>query len=77
MLAEATDALGGLDAIVNNAGIIRSARVTDLSDEDWQAVVETNLTGAFYVARAAVPYLLENEFIHGEIININGGMQFR
>jgi 3-oxoacyl-[acyl-carrier protein] reductase len=71
LLAEAADALGGLDAIVNNAGIIRPARVTDLSDEDWQAVVETNLTGAFYVARAAVPYLRENGEEGGDIISIS------
>jgi 3-oxoacyl-[acyl-carrier protein] reductase len=71
MLAEAADALGGLDAIVNNAGIIRPARVTDLSDEDWQAVIETNLTGAFYVARAAVPYLRGNDGDGGDIINVS------
>jgi 3-oxoacyl-[acyl-carrier protein] reductase len=69
LLAEAAATLGGLDAIVNNAGIIRPARVTDLSDEDWQAVVETNLTGAFYVTRAAVPYLRENG--GGDIISIS------
>lgn len=69
LLAEATDALDGLDAVVNNAGIIQPAPVTDLSDEDWQAVLETNLTGAFYVARAAVPYLRANG--GGDIINIS------
>lgn len=68
LLAEATDTLGGLDAVINNAGIIRPAPITDLSDEEWQAVIETNLTGAFYIARAAVPYLRENG---GDIINMS------
>jgi 3-oxoacyl-[acyl-carrier protein] reductase len=71
LLAEAADALGGLDAVVNNAGTICPAPITDLSDEDWQEVVETNLTGAFYVARAAVPYLRENDEAGGDIISIS------
>lgn len=69
LLAEATNTLGSLDAVINNAGIIRPAPVTDLSDEDWQAVIETNLTGAFYVARAAVAYLREND--GGDIISMS------
>lgn len=68
LLAEATDTLGGLDAVINNAGIIRPAPITDLSDEEWASVIETNLSGAFYVARAAVPYLRENG---GDIINMS------
>lgn len=71
MIAEAADTLGGLDAVVNNAGIIRPAPITELSDEDWQEVVETNLTGAFYVARASVPYLRENGDSGGDIVSIS------
>lgn len=41
----------GLDALVNNAGIVRPARATDIDDEDWRAVLETNLSGAFYATR--------------------------
>lgn len=69
LLAEATNTLGGLDAVINNAGIIRPAPVTELSDEEWQTVIETNLTGAFYVARGAVPYLRKNG--GGDIINMS------
>lgn len=47
----------GLDALVNNAGIVRPARATDIDDEDWRAVLETNLSGAFYATRAALPHL--------------------
>lgn len=48
---------GGLDAVVNNAGIVDPDRLTDLSDDQWERVLGTNLTGAFYVTRAAVPHL--------------------
>ena len=69
LLAEAADTLGGLDAVINNAGIIRPAPITELADEDWETVVETNLSGAFYVARAAVPYLRENG--GGDVVNMS------
>lgn len=57
MVEAAADALGGLDAVVNNAGIVDPARLGELDDEQWGRVVDTNLTGAFYVTRAAIPYL--------------------
>jgi NAD(P)-dependent dehydrogenase (short-subunit alcohol dehydrogenase family) len=52
------DDFGRLDGLVLDAGLIVPGRVGDLSNEDWQAMVTTNLTGAFYVARAALPHLL-------------------
>lgn len=57
LVAEAVDALGGLDAVVNNAGIVRPDRATGIDDEQWQAVLGVNLDGAFYVTRAALPHL--------------------
>jgi 3-oxoacyl-[acyl-carrier protein] reductase len=69
LFEEATAALGSLDAVINNAGIIRPAPITELSDEDWQAVLDTNLTGAFYVARAAVPHLRDNG--GGDIVSLS------
>lgn len=69
LLAEAADTLGGLSAVINNAGIIRLAPITELTDDDWEAVIETNLSGAFHVARSAVPYLRENS--GGDIINMS------
>lgn len=57
-LVETTvDRLGGLDAVVNNAGIADPARLTDLDDEQWHRVLDTNLSSAFYVTRAAMAYL--------------------
>jgi len=57
MVEEAVDGLGGLDAVVNNAGIVDPDRLTELDDEQFGRVLQTNLTGAFYVTRAAVPHL--------------------
>jgi NAD(P)-dependent dehydrogenase (short-subunit alcohol dehydrogenase family) len=50
---------GRLDGLVVNAGIGRSGAVGQLSDEDWDLVLRTNLTGPFLLMRAALPHLLE------------------
>jgi len=57
MVAEVVDRLGGLDAVVNNAGIVDPDLATEIEDDQWDAVVGTNLTGAFNVSRAALPHI--------------------
>lgn len=57
MIAKVVDDLGGLDALVNNAGIVEPDLATDIDDEQWDRVLDTNLTGAFYVTRAALSHL--------------------
>lgn len=47
--------LGGVDVLVNNAGVGLFAPVTEMSLEDWHAVIETNVNGVFYCTRQAVP----------------------
>ncbi|GMA15020.1 SDR family oxidoreductase [Deinococcus metallilatus] len=50
-------AFGGLDVLFVNAGLGRFANVTDLTIEQWQEVIDTNLSGAFYTVKAALPAL--------------------
>jgi 3-oxoacyl-[acyl-carrier protein] reductase len=51
--------LGPPDVVVNNAGIVRRAAVAEMSEADWDAVVDVNLKGAFLVTRAFLPRMLE------------------
>ena len=60
--------VGGLDILVNNAGITRDNIMVRLSDEDWDAVMETNLKGAFLMVRAAARGMMKRRT--GRIINI-------
>ncbi len=59
---------GGLHILVNNAGITRDQLALRMKDEDWQLVLETNLTAAFRLARAALRGMMRRRF--GRIINI-------
>jgi 3-oxoacyl-[acyl-carrier protein] reductase len=54
VISGAEDALGPLDALVLNAGITRDGLMMRMSDDDWQAVLDINLSGSFYCARAAL-----------------------
>lgn len=55
-----------LDIVVNNAAIIRDKTLKNMEDTDWQAVIDTNLTGVFNVCKAAQPVLAEG----GRIVNM-------
>ncbi len=66
-VAVAIDRFGRLDALIVNAGIGRMAPIQDLGEEDWRAVVETNLTGAYHTVRAALDALIASR---GTIVTI-------
>ncbi len=65
---EAIARLGGLDALVNNAGISEFKLFTELSDEAWRRMIDTDLSSAFYVSRAAARVMIAAQ--RGAIVNI-------
>jgi len=58
-VAAAAAALGGLDGLVNNAGIAWGGRALDMAPEDWDRVIDVNLSGVFRVAQAAARIMAE------------------
>lgn len=67
-VAAAEKGLGPISILVNNAGLTRDNILLRLSDEDWSAVLEANLTGAFYTTRAVIKGMMKRRA--GRIINI-------
>ena len=65
---KAVEALGGIDVLINNAGISQIKLFTDVSDEDWEKVIGTNLSGCFFVTRETLKYMISQK--SGRIINI-------
>jgi len=68
LLRDAEAAMGHIDILVNNAGITRDNLALRLKDEDWQAVIDINLTAAFRLTRAALRGMVRRR--HGRIICI-------
>lgn len=66
---EAVRAFGGLDILINNAGVGLFANVADMSVDQWQQVIDTNLNGVFYFCHAAIPEMRKRG--GGWIINIS------
>lgn len=67
IIEDAVTRFGRVDAVVNNAGILRDTIWHKMSYEDWKSVIEVNLTGVFNVSKAATPYFREQKsgsFIH-------------
>ncbi|MDD2852943.1 MAG: 3-oxoacyl-[acyl-carrier-protein] reductase [Desulfuromonadaceae bacterium] len=68
MIEAATEAFGRVDILVNNAGITRDGLLMRMKDEDWDAVLNVNLKGAFVCTRAAFKVMSKQRY--GRIINI-------
>jgi 3-oxoacyl-[acyl-carrier protein] reductase len=68
LIPAAEAALGGVDVLINNAGITRDGLAMRMKDEDWQAVLDINLTSTFRLCRAAMKLMMKKRW--GRIVNI-------
>ena len=68
LIGRVTEALGGIDIVVNNAGLTRDNLAMRMKDEEWQTVLDVNLTAAFRIARAVLRPMMKQRW--GRIIGI-------
>src|SRR5258706_5952545 len=68
IVKKAVDTFGRVDIIVNNAGILRDRMIFNMTEEEWDAVINTHLKGTFALTRAAAPLMREQK--GGRIINM-------
>jgi 3-oxoacyl-[acyl-carrier protein] reductase len=68
LVPTAEAAMGGLDILVNNAGITRDGLAMRMKDEDWQSVIDVNLTSSFRLARASMKLMMKKRW--GRIVSI-------
>lgn len=69
LFSEIKSTFGGVDILINNAGISHIGLLTDMKIEEWQTLFDINLSSAFYTAKEAIPYMLSKH--SGKIINIS------
>lgn len=69
LIRAAVERLGGIDILVNNAGVTRDNLIIQLTDEEFDAVLDTNLKGAFHCMRAACRPMMKQRF--GRIVNLS------
>lgn len=74
MIDEIVETFGRIDILINNAGTIRRSPAVDFSEEDWDFVMEVNLSSVFRLAQAAAKKMIENG---GKIVNIASLLSFR
>lgn len=69
MFAQIERLYGGVDILINNAGVAQQKLFTDITAEDWAAMIGVNLTGVFHCTQAALPYMIRQK--RGSIVNVS------
>ncbi|RZK73748.1 MAG: 3-ketoacyl-ACP reductase [Pedobacter sp.] len=67
-IAELTEQLGGVDILINSAGILKMGAINDLAINDWEEVIQTNVLGTYYAIHEVLPLMVAQQ--GGDIINI-------
>ncbi|HKK90716.1 MAG TPA: SDR family oxidoreductase, partial [Desulfobacteraceae bacterium] len=68
MVEKAAEALGGVDILINNAGVSKPSMLVNMTEEDWDLVMNVHLKGIFNTSQAAAPYMKAQQW--GRIINV-------
>jgi NAD(P)-dependent dehydrogenase (short-subunit alcohol dehydrogenase family) len=68
LIADTLDEFGGIDCLVNAAGVLIRGRTDEVSDDDWRETMAVNLDVPFFLSRAALPHLIKSE---GSVVNIS------
>jgi NAD(P)-dependent dehydrogenase (short-subunit alcohol dehydrogenase family) len=74
IVAAAIEGFGRLDIVLNNAGLLRSAPIAELSVSDWNDILSVSLTGSLLVTRAAWPYLAAQRYGQVLMTTSNSGL---
>lgn len=69
LVRRVAEAFGAIDILVNNSGLAVPETVEQLTEAGWETVLETNLRGAMWLVRAALPYMLREDF--GDVVNVS------
>lgn len=69
MFSEIEESCPGIDILINNAGVSHIGLLSDMTDEQWRQIIDTNLSGAFFCCRAAIPHMVRQKY--GRIIQIS------
>ena len=69
LLSHTLERFGSIDLLINNAGLAVGETVVEITDEGWDTVLETNLRGAMWLVRAAMPHMIKHDF--GDIVNVS------
>lgn len=68
-VSQVVDRFGAIDLLVNNAGVSHTGLLQDMTDEEWQRIVSTDLNSVFYTSRAVIPHMLHQG--SGSIVNVS------